>query len=204
MNTVIKYKNNRGTFVTQQQSMLLKDYSKLYFIDHELKKEEKFLDRIPLNGLYYLNNSENPLSIVNQLNPNFSWTFLTKTILNGYSIFESKAFDSSLQLKPKYYKKVFNTNEKHIATIMFDSQTNTPLGGIKIFRFWEDEEILFNFNDEGIVRKISISNMILSNEMTYYDLSGFLDEIDEFVGDIITQEQLDYFTNLEPLVPDFY
>jgi len=197
------YKNEKGKVVTEQQAAHLNTYSKLIYINEILKKEMRYRAAEPWGAIYYLDSREDALSILNQLDSNFKWSFLITEVVNGYKVHKSKGYDKNLNLKSKYYKKVLDTNDNLIATVMFDTQTNEPLEALKIFRFSEGEEITFDFNDNGSIEEINISTMILSNEMSYNSLDSFLADINEFIGDFISQEQLDYFTNVEPIVPNF-
>ncbi len=203
MSEVIKYKNNLGEFISYEQVMDLSNYSTLYYVDDELKREEEVFNYKPFAGLYYLSSGEDPITIIPELNKNYRWAFLTKSYENGYTIYTGKGYNHNMQLKSKYYKEVYNSRGEHIATVTLDSKTHNPEGALKIFRFGDDDDISFSFDHKGNLKEITISEMILSNELHYTKLNSFLRDIEEFVGDFITQEELDYYTNPNTIVPTF-
>ena len=203
MNEVIKYKNNQGEFISYEQAINSSNYSTLYYVGDELKREEEIFNHKPFAGLYYLSSDEDPITIIPKLNKNYQWDFLTKSIENGYTVYTGKGYDDDFQLKSKYYKEVYNSRGEQIATVTLDSKTHNPKGAFKIFRFGDDDDISFSFDDKGYLEDITISEMILSNELHYTNLNSFLRDIEEFIGDFITQEELGYYTNPNAIVPTF-
>ena len=217
MSTTIKFLNDKNKLITEQQANQLSEYSKLSYVDDNLKKEDVYYENKLLGG-YYLSPEENVTEVLNTLGPDLNWAIKSnKQIANGYTIWEIRWYDENLQLKSKYAKRVNDSLGNHIATVMFDSITNQPKSAFKEFNFggkhvpWDDEDMFFpedahigfSFDDNGNIKRISMNEDLINNESNWTSLNKFLIDGDFFINQMMTQEQLYYFTHVEPVVPNF-
>lgn len=74
---------------------------------------------------------------------------------------------------------------------------------MKICFFPEDAHIGFSFDDNGNIKRISMNEDLINNESNWTSLNKFLIDGDFFINQMMTQEQLYYFTHVEPVVPNF-
>ena len=218
MSTEIKYKNIGSEFITERQASQLDYFSKLFYIDDELKKEEIYFHNKLNGGVYFLNTNENPIEILNELGIHLKWTFaMNKQQINGYNYIEYHSYDENLQLKPKYLKRVEDASGNLIAFIEFDRLTNQHGGGGKIFHFGgvqvpdddegvffeEDAKLMFVFDSNGNIEKISMNNEYVNNSGYWTTLNDFINDASFFVDDMMPSTILNYFSNVEPIIPNF-
>lgn len=169
--------------------------------------------------MYYLSPSENVTAVLNDIGIGLNWAIKSnKQIINGYTIWEIRWYDNNLQTKSEYAKEVRDSSENHIATVTFDTITNQTKGAYKVFYygnqqipdgdpgdlFPEDSWIGFSFSDNGTIQNITMMYNMFNNEGYWTKLSRFLEDTGDFLQEIgMTPEKLNYFTNVNPVVPNF-
>lgn len=218
MSTTIKFLNDRSKFITEQQANQLSEFSKLFYEDNALKREDVYYENKLWGGEYYLSPGENVTEVLNALGPELDWAIMSnKQIINGYTVWEIRWYDENLQLKSKYAKSVDDSMGKHVATVEYDVVTDQPKGAFKIFNFggmhipWDeldmffadDAYISFSFDENNQIEQISMNEDIINNESYWTSLNKFLNDGDFFISQMMTQNQINYFTNVQPLVPNF-
>ncbi len=219
MSTTIKFLNSNNNLITEQQANQMNDFSKHFFENDVLKKQEIYFDKELFGGDYYLFSGENLNNVLTQLDLSLKWSIMSnKQEVNGYTIWESKNYFENFQQKPKYSKMVLDSQGNHIAVIDYDSVTNESKGAFKVYYYggkpipWsesgeifpEDSEICFSFSDDGIIRSIRMNYDIINNESYWTNLSKFLADAEYFIQEMnITPAQINYFTHSEPLIPNF-
>lgn len=218
MSTIIKYKNSQDKYITAQQAEQLSFYHKLYIESGELKKVETNRNGELKGGVYYLSTSENATTVLTSLGADLNWSMASnKVIDNGYTVWEYRTYDQSLQLNPEYYKTVTDGNDRIVASVFYDTATNNTKSAFKNFFFGgqalpdedndvffeEDAQATFSFDDNGDVERIDMNIEYVNNKATWYDKTSFLNQASEFINELMTTDQVNYFTNVNPLVPNF-
>ncbi|MEM6721735.1 MAG: hypothetical protein AAF611_20575 [Bacteroidota bacterium] len=218
MSTVIKYKNSQDQYITEQQAQQLSFYHKLFIESSELKKVETYREGELKGGIYYLSTSENATTVLTSLGAALNWSMASnKQVTGGYTVWEYRTYDQSLQVNPEYYKVVTDSNEKMIASVTYDTATGNSKSAFKTFYFGgqpvsdddsdvffeEDAQVSFLFDDTGVVERIDMNVEYVNNQATWYDASSFLSQASEFISELMTTDQVTYFTNVLPLVPNF-
>ncbi|MCJ7932806.1 MAG: hypothetical protein MUW56_04040 [Chryseobacterium sp.] len=218
MSTTVSFFNSNKKQITEQQAFSLNNFSKHIHINNVLKKEETYRDNNLWGGRYYLSPGEDVIQVLTALDPSLNWTILSnKQIINNYTVWDCK-FYTDLQQDATYSRIVLNSGGNKIATITYDSITHEAKGGLKVFNygnkhipwgdpddvFFEDSEIYFSFYDNGDIRTIFMNYDLFSNDSFWDSLDVFLKDAGDFFQKLgITNEQLYYFTHVEPLVPNF-
>jgi hypothetical protein len=218
MSTIIKYQNDIENFITEQQANQLSDFSKLYYENNILKKEETYINNQLEGGVYYLSPDENINEVLTNLGVHLNWAIMSnEQIINGYKVFELRGYNENFQNDPEYSKVVYDYENRVIATVAFDSQTHLTKGAYKAFYFggmhvpWDDDDIffeedarvIFSFDTNGSIENISMNVDIINNESNWISLNKFLIDGAFFIENMMPSNKLDYFTNVEPIVPDF-
>lgn len=183
---VVKYQNNQGQYISEIETSLLTDYYILYFLNDLLKIKKETFGGEPFLGEYYLSIDEDITNIIGGLDSSYKWFFVTQDIVNTYAIKEKRSYNENLQPSLFFFKEVRDSNDKFIALIKYNTETNQSIGAFKVFRY-QEEEITFSFKEDGQIEKIDLTEMILSNELSYNNLDSFLNEIEEFKGSVITE-----------------
>ncbi|QTD39183.1 hypothetical protein JL193_08075 [Polaribacter batillariae] len=222
MSTNIKYQNLSKQFITEQQANSSDEFLKLYYEDNFLKKREYYKGNILIGGGYFLSDGEVDIEVFQQLGTHLSWTFIVnQEIINGYTVIEYRSYHSDFTPR-ETFKKVINSDEKTIALIDIDPQTNQPITGVKYFLFggqldpftsdgpdfpvyWqEDAEGEFTFDENGQLEHIYFNIDAIKDNENWDSLSSFQFDAQEiFIDHMMPTPVLNYFTNLEPLVPPF-
>ncbi len=219
MSTTTQFFNSNNKLITEQQANQLNSFSKNIYIDGFLKKEEDYRENILKGGVYYLSPSENVTAVLNDIGIGLNWAIKSnKQIINGYTIWEIRWYDNNLQTKSEYAKEVRDSSENPIATVTFDTITNQTKGAYKVFYygnqqlpdgdpgdlFPDDSWIGFSFSDDGTIQNITMMYNMFNNEGYWTKLSRFLEDTGDFLQEIgMTPEKLNYFTNVNPVVPNF-
>jgi len=216
MPTTIKYQNDAESFITEEEANQLNDYSKLFYEDGALKKEETYKDGVLWGGVYRLGSSEDPITVVKQLGPHLMWSIgSNKQLVNGYTIWEYRFYTETLALKPTFSKIAYDSKLRVVGVISYDTATLQVKSGLKTFYFGgvlvegetnsyyeEDSEINFNF-DSTTLSQIFMNSEIINNEGSFDTLNSFVQEAGTLIDYLFTPAQLDYYSNLEPLAPPF-
>jgi hypothetical protein len=218
MSTSIKYQNDVQKFITEQQANQLDDFSKLFYEDDVIKKKETYYENQLIGGVYYLSPRENVTEVLNNLGANLTWAIRNnKQVVNGYTIWDSKGNDENLQIDPEYSKLVFDSENRLVASVTFDTQTNQSKRAYKVFYFggmhvpWDDEDmffaedamISFRIDDYGNINRISMNEDIINNESNWENLNEFLIDGAFFIENMMPPDKLYFFTHVEPIVPNF-
>lgn len=219
MSTTLQFLNSNNKLITEQQANQLNRFSKNTFIDGILKKEEDYHENVLRGGVYYLSPEENIAQVLNDIGVGLNWAIMSnKQIINGYTLREIRWYDDNLQTKSEYAKEIKDNLGNDIATISFDSITNQAKGAYKVFYYgnkqipWgkpgelfpDDSEISFLFSDDGNIENITMNYNVINNESYWKSLDKFLTDAGDFLEEIgMTQDQLYYFTHVEPVVPNF-
>lgn len=205
-------------FLTEEEALEIGNYRKHIWINNALKKEESYRENQLWGGRYYLSPEENVTEVLIALGQNLNWTIKdNKQVINGYTVWDCKSY-SNLQQDATYSKIVLNSGGNKIATISYNSATNVAMGGLKVFNygnrpipwgdsddvFFEDSEIYFSFYDNGDIRTIFMIYDLFTNDSFWDSLDTFLKDSGDFFQKLgITNEELYYYTHVEPLVPNF-
>jgi hypothetical protein len=215
---MIKYKNSHDQYITEQQALQLDDFSKLHYVNNQLKKEELFINNELNGGLYFPSPNENIVDMLNQLGSSLRWSIGTNhQVVNDYDILEYRYYDENLQLKPKFSKVVTDSNERLVATVSFGTQTQESMSAFKKFYFGgrqipeadngivfeEDASVSFSFNNDSEIEKIIMNIDFINNSPIWNNVSSFLNAAGDWVDEIMTPDQVSYFTNVEPVIPNF-
>ena len=218
MSTTIKYKNSQDKYITAQQAQQLSFYHKLHIENGELKKVEINRDGELKGGVYYLSSTENATTVLTSLGANLNWSIASNKQVTGvYTAWEYRTYDQSLQVNAEFYKLVKDSNDKTIATVMYDTATGNSKSAFKNFYFGgqslpdedtdvffeQDAKITFSFDDNGDVERIDMNIEYVNNKSTWYNKTSFLNQASEFISELMTSDQVNYFTNVDPLVPNF-
>ena len=214
----IKYSNRYSELITEQETEQINFYSKLYFEEGELKKQENYKDKELIGGTYYLSEGEKHTDILNQLGAQLKWVIGgIKQVINGYRVHEFRSYDENLHESETYSKLVKDHNERIIAVVSFDTISREAKGAYKVFyfggvqvpddeegvKFDEDAELTFSFKDNGEIKRIDMNIEYVSNNSNWSDVASFINQAGNFIGEVMTIEQLNYFTTIEPVVPNF-
>lgn len=215
MSTTIKYQNIKEEFVTAQQALQLNEYLKLFFIDNNLKKRERYFDNELWGGVYYLSDNESPTDVLTELGANLKWSFcVNEEIINGYTVFEYRSYDKNLQLEPKYNKNIKDPSGKVEAYVGYSTDTNEPISAFKVFNMgglqvpnelegilWEEDATITFSIDENGVYDITMNYDWINNDSQWRSLEDF--QIHQwFVEAMFPGDMLAYFASLD-LVPNF-
>lgn len=221
MSTTINFYNRNNNLITEQQANQLNDFLKEIHIDNILKKKETYYDKTLWGGTYYLSPGENVTEVLTNLGAHLKWSIASnKQVINGYTVFDYRFYDDNLQQESKYSKEVTDNLGNHIATVSFDSVTNQAISAYKVFNYgnqqipWEDSGDLFpedswisfsiSYKDNEKIVAVTMMYDIINNDSLWTDLNSFLTDAEDMLEEIgLTQEKLDYFTNIEPVVPNF-
>ena len=216
MPTTIKYQNDAESFITEEEANQLSDYSKLFYEDGVLKKDETYRNGELWGGVYYLATGEDPISMIKKLGPHLMWSIgSNKQLVNGYTIWEYRFYTEALALKPTFSRIAYDSKLRVVGVISYDTATLQVKSGLKTFFFGgvlvegetnsyyeEDSEINFNF-DSTTLSQIFMNSEIINNEGSFDTLNSFAQEAGTLIDYLFTPAQLDYYSNLEPLAPPF-
>ena len=134
MSSRIKYQNDAESFITEEEAEQLSDYSKLFYEDGALKKEETYKDGVLWGGVYCLGSSEDPITVVKQLGPHLMWSIgSNKQIVNGYTVWEYRFYTEALELKPTFSKITYDSELRVVGVIGYDTATLQAINGLKTF-----------------------------------------------------------------------
>ncbi|MBJ2125345.1 hypothetical protein [Flavobacterium sp. IB48] len=208
MNTNIKYTNQDGNYITNQQVENLKFFNKEFFYNNELKMVEIYAPQGRTNNIildggdYYLSSNENLETIISQYaSTGNNWTFFYNNQNNnlGDSYWEYLFYNKG-ELETKGIK-VFNNEKLLIASCTINLETNEI-----------DEQRKYFYGDLNIYKR---------NEYRYPFLSVFYDEnnnvrdiyiydedyqsVDEFLSSASSKyfdwNSHPYFHNFTPILP---
>src|SRR5690606_7549544 len=88
---MLKYKDQLGQFITEDQAKKRGYFSKLYYIHNELKKEEIYFQNTIIGGAYYLSSNEDLIEVLNDLGHHLKWSIMSnQQIINGYTLWEAR------------------------------------------------------------------------------------------------------------------
>ena len=219
MSTKIEYQNIFDKPISANQAAIMKDYSKLIYENNELKKIEYYYGGNFSYGEYFLSTNENLITLLESLDQKTHWSiFSNKQIVNSYEIWEGRIYNDNNDSNSLFTKNVFGTDGRLITTQEYSSNIQNPLNSIKTYYlggldiiendevigvFDYDTSITFYFNENGEIESIDPSTSDGIDD-TYQSLSRFLEL--ESGGPLLhhmTPEMLAYYTNREPLVPNF-
>jgi hypothetical protein len=204
-------------FLTEEEALEIGDYTKHIWINNVVKKEESYRENQLWGGVYYLSPEENVTEVLITLGQNLNWTFKdNKQIINGYTVWDCKSYNNLIQSNT-YTRIVSDAEEKEIAFITYDSLTLQATTGLKIYYYgnkpipWgssgnlfeEDSEIHFRFDENGELGSIFTTDIIFGNDPIYTPASFF-----KIAGNFFEEmggcdDELYYYTHLEPVVPNF-
>ncbi|WP_154652503.1 hypothetical protein [Flavobacterium rivuli] len=207
----IECKNEFGILISMQQLANIDNFSKLYYEDENLTKEEIFEDKILSEGIYYLLPGQNYTDVLNQIDISVLWDFKSdREIINTFEVWESRIYKSG-ELSSNYSREVY-FNGKNIAGQSYTSSSE-PIGGIYkildlsnvilnnngyIIKFPNGSSYNFYFNSKGVLYRIFPDTG--GWDRPYDRLSKFLE--DDPIVSHLSSEQLNYFTIAEPLIPE--
>ena len=214
----IKYKNILNQSITAQQAAKLEHYTKLIYKNNELKREELYIDKNLCMGIYTLTSNETVNSVRLDLEESNKWSFrMNKQLINNYTIYENRSFDENGNEYSTFSKEVYLSDERIIAKQSYDTTSLELkssykiyyLGGLDVINddyvegvFVENAKISFYFDSNGIIKEIHPFAGWLDD--SYSSLNSFLALEND--GPLLyhsTPEMLAYYTNREPLVPNF-
>ena len=214
----IKYKNILNQSITVQQAAKLEHYTKLIYKNNELKREELYIDKNLCMGIYTLTSNETVNSVRLDLEESNKWSFrMNKQLINNYTIYENRSFDENGNEYSTFSKEVYLSDERIIAKQSYDTTSLELkssykiyyLGGLDVINddyvegvFVENAKISFYFDSNGIIKEIHPFAGWLDD--SYSSLNSFLALEND--GPLLyhsTPEMLAYYTNREPLVPNF-
>ena len=211
MSLRIEYKNEFGVLLKIQQLDNVENFSKLYFEDTNLIREEIFEDKVLSEGIYYLSPGQNYTDVLNQIDTSVLWDFKSnKEIINTFEVWESRIYKDG-EISSNYSREVY-FNGKNIAGKSYTS-SSAPIGGTYkmldlsnvvldnngySIKFPEGSSYSFYFNSEGILYRILPDTG--GWDRPYDRLSKFSE--DDPIVSHLSSEQLDYYTNAEPLIPE--
>lgn len=92
---VIKYKNEQGNNITEQQIPYVKRYLKEYYIDSNLVKQEKFSNGELKGLIFYNSGNENHLTIINNNLNDHKWIYIIEySMYSGYKLEKTFCYNS--------------------------------------------------------------------------------------------------------------
>jgi len=207
MSTNIKYTNQDGNYITDQQVLNLKFYNKEFFNNNELKIVEKYgpqgrTNKIVLKGGdYYLSSNEDLQMIIDEYkSTGSSWTFFyNKQKNNAEDVFWKYLFYKEGELNVSGMK-VFNKEKLLIASCTINLENNQVENQRKYF-----------YGDLNIYKRTEYNSPFLSvfyanNEVSdiyiydddYQSVDEFLSSHDSTYFDWISHN---YFHSFEPILP---
>ncbi|BAP32837.1 ATP-binding domain 1 family member B [Chryseobacterium sp. StRB126] len=206
-----------GQFLTEDEALEQGNYQKHIWINNALKKEEIYREHQLWGGVYYLLPEENLTDILLALDTNLNWTIKdNKQLVNGYTIWDCKSYDR-LEQASTYSKIVLDADDNEIAIITYDSITHQVKRGLKIYKignkpipwgdpeavFDEDTDIVFIFGEDGEVDTVHVSDVLFSNDFSY-TASQFFRAAGNFFEEMgLSDNEIYYYTHIEPIVPNF-
>ncbi len=217
MSTIIKYQNRKEEFISEQQALQLDYYSKIFYIDDKLKKEEIYRNNVLWGGEYYLSPDEDAITILTQLGAHLQWSLcISQQEVNGYILSEYRAYDGNLQQEPDYTKSIIDPTGRVETYVSYSSQTNLPVSAFKMYNFgglqvtdeedgilWvEDANIKFSFSENGL-DTIRMNVGYINNTEIWDSVSHFQLDAQYFIDDMLPGNMFAYFINIEPVVPNF-
>ncbi|WP_426327875.1 hypothetical protein [Pedobacter sp. R-06] len=212
MSTQIKYKNNVGSFIADQQIQGLSEYNKITYQDNEIKTIENFIKSKTKNKKvisYFLGPGEDKVSIIQQntsvLDNKSCLIYLNKQSENDFNLWDIEEYDSEglLQFKSK---EVYDNKHRLIFMGVITNDTNLlKTGSLKYYysNKYEDEykdrllEVVYDENgDVNIIVDIN-------DHFDYYKAPS----LEEFLLDtegqqIFPWEEHPYYHNAMPFLPE--
>jgi len=210
MSTIIKYTNDNGNYITDQQASILKFYNKEFFINgNELKLIEKYgpqgrtnKNTILKGGEYYLSSQEDLQTIINQYSSTAPyWTFCHNKQTNSFGdVYWEYLFYENGELNTKGIQ-VINSEKLLIASCIIDMETNKFKGRRKYFygdlNFYKRTEYESHFLSVSYDENDDVSDIYIYDD-DYQSVDEFLSSTNSIHFDWLGNT---YFHSFEPILP---
>nr|WP_199000523.1 hypothetical protein [Flavobacterium sp. ASV13] len=210
MSTVIKYTNDSGNYITDQQVSFLQFYNKEFFINgNELKLVEKYGPQgrsnknVVLKGSeYYLSPDEDLQLIINQYSTTAPyWTFCYNKQTNNYGdVYWEYLFYKNGELDVKG-RQVFNNEKLLIASCTIDVETNQLKNRRKFFygdlNFYKRNEYESHFLSVSYNENNDVSDIYIYDD-DYQSVNEFLSSTNSIHFDWLGNT---YFHSFDPILP---
>lgn len=69
--------------------------------------------------------------------------------------------------------------------------------------FEDDATVSFYYDSNGRVKRINMNVDYIDNNGTWHELDHFIRASENFTSHVLTLERLEYFSQAEPLIPNF-
>ncbi len=191
MNSIIKFQNEFGHEITQQQiTNGLENYSKVIYEDGKPMIEETYNNGVLVNTSKYVSSE---LEIVNELSINPNATFDYIYYESGYRLHEIRSYQQGVLIDK--VTKVYDLNSKIICYRDYEIKEGNIISYRTEKKYYDENESLlysFDYNDDG-------SCFLIANEQE--------DQADIYAWSVgepeinFTWQGFEYFKNEEPLIP---
>lgn len=208
MATTVRYIDNHGAAITEQQCSVLEGYSKITYIDNKLKKKEEFFHSRRIGDVrfleYFLDHSENITDVMQSYSDGkTSYDMrLNGKSQNGFTQWDAEEYNRDGVLKWKG-NLVYDRVGRLVMHCYFDLNSGGLLSGTKTLynhRFPADfnEDVLarFMYNTSGDLESIGDPEMRLGDGDAL-TLVEFLEVASDFLWD-----EHPYFHSITPYLPD--
>ncbi len=214
MSINIIYKNRFDELITIQQKELSDYYKEETYINGRLKRKRTFFEMEILFDTLYVYPDENlAAELATLTDPQYEYSIAKDYQISGdYSIWSFFSYQGST-LDTEYVKHVYDSWGRLIANATYDSNHNILRPGLKKYyltgkvlyyngtevdvAYHDDDNIIFDFSEGSLI--IDVDFDLADDPFT--TISRFLDQWQDLLP-FMTPDVLNYFTNMEPLVPN--
>lgn len=164
MSNKVEYKNTFGELISDQQTVMIKDYNKEFYIDNNLKKIEFYINN-NINSVHYYQADNEPIN----------------TILSNYNSIMRVSFfklistqNSYKEVSVKTYKEGVLINETILiednqGNTLYDKTINSANNSVLTFEkyYYQNNTLkyIFSYFENGDVRIINIYDDLDSEEI---------------------------------------
>ena len=207
MAITVKYLDDYGVNITEQQCSILEGYSKITYIDNVIKKKEEFWHSRRFGESkfveYFMARSENKQDVLKAYSDSKTSCFLVfnDRSQNGFTQWDFEHYTKAGILKWKG-NRVYDSAQRLVMYCDLDANTETFLNGAKIlYDNWfsnESSHILARFEYDYAGNLIHVADPeIRLGDGDLMTLDYFLMAAPDFLW-----EQHPYFHSLTPSLPD--